>query len=115
VRPLGDSDGAALLREKLIAKLTTTDRFQVVDSPDRADAEIVGRGEMTKGERAAVFRGMAVGRTVYDTVLVVRLMDKQKNVLWAYDSAEDSKDEGAVKSLLKAIDKESKSKPKRPK
>jgi hypothetical protein len=110
VHSLGEGNDAAMLREKLIAKIVNAGLWRVVDTPERADAEIMGRGMTRKIESALVLKGIATADTSYQSVLVVRLVDKQKNILWAYDSEEDRKGEGAVKNLLKAIEKENKAK-----
>jgi hypothetical protein len=78
--------------------------------PCRKFQTLVGARETRKRDVAAVFGGMAAANTVYDTLLVIRLMDKHKTVLWAYDSGADTKGDGATKNLLKAIEKEDKAK-----
>lgn len=119
VDQLGDAPGAAGLREQLIDALFNIAHLQAVENRDQADGALVGRGSVTQGQRAVYMNrglyrgGGAVGGTVYDVGLAVRLVNRSGAVLWAYDPAKRcGKDDAvvtcAVKQLAKAIEQDAK-------
>jgi hypothetical protein len=106
VTNLGDSEGANLIREKLINELIKSKRLQVTEAPDQADAVLSGAAV----EEQVLVRGR------YDASLVLRLTTSQKMVLWTDDekpshfsrSMSSSVAKRAIGSLLKAIKKDEK-------
>lgn len=117
VNSLGEGEDADMARERLIAGLVNTGRFSVVDDPAAADAQIVGRYRVTSVQRGAIVSNSwgtygNVGPVSY-TSAVIRLVDANKNTIWAFDSERDKKRWGAIKTLLKAIEQEEKQSKKR--
>ncbi len=122
VDSFGTSEGADLIKEKLINRLVKSGRVTVVENRDAADAVLSGIGEISKGVRYSAnsgqYGGAASGGTSYDATLVVRLLGKDKQILWV-DEAKPGFMPGSVsssvadkvsKNLLKAIEKASKQK-----
>jgi len=122
VDSFGTAEGADLIKEKLVNRLVKSGRVSVVEDPDAADAVLTGIGEINKGVRysasAGQYGGLASGGTSYDATLVVRLLGKDKQILWV-DEAKPGFMPGSVsssvadkvsKNLLKAIEKASKQK-----
>ncbi len=86
VASLGTVDGSDLIREKLIVQLIKSGKVSIVDSPEDADATLLGLAETSKGVRyqanEGTYGGSASGGTMYHANLVVRLVGKSKQVLW---------------------------------
>lgn len=122
VDSFGNAEGAGLIREKLINRLVQSGKVTVVESPEQADAILVGVGEVTRGVRYTSTQtesgGSASGGTKYDATLVVRLISREKAILWVDEakpglmarSVSSSVADKIVKNLLKSIDKAQKSK-----
>ena len=119
VDSFGAAEGAELIKEKLINRLVKSGRVTVVDNRVAADAVLSGIGEVNKGVRyssnSGQYGGAASGGTSYDATLVVRLLGKDKQILWV-DEAKPGFMPGSVsssvadkvsKNLLKAIEKAS--------
>jgi hypothetical protein len=117
VDQLGDAPGAAGLREQLLDSLFNVAHLQATEKRDQSDGALVGRGSVTQAQRMlylnrGIYQGSgAVGGTVYDVGLALRLVNRAGTVLWAYDPAKRcGKDDGvvacAVKQLAKAIEED---------
>ena len=109
VGPLGESDDANLVREKLVAYLTDAKSVKVTEDEKGADAVLSGRASVkTQAQGIYVNRTLGVatgGGTVEDIQLVVKVMSPDKTVLWAYD-ADGGKCLGpAAKCAVKELDK----------
>ena len=108
VSQLGDNDDAAMVREQIIARLSSTGRFKVVDDLTAADVNLVGRVQVNRSQSAVVLPQGGVAGEVKDVLLVVRLLDRAKATIWSYDSSTDKRAKGMTKSLLEAIAAEEK-------
>jgi hypothetical protein len=74
----GNTEGAALVREKLRMRLLNSHRFDVVETPERADAILVGA--------AGVDKSFSEGETRYRGSGLLRLVDtKTQKTLWAHE------------------------------
>jgi hypothetical protein len=74
----GNAEGAALVREKLRIRLMKSGRFEVVETPDRADAILAGA--------AGVDKSISEGETRYKGSGLLRLVDtKTQKTLWAHE------------------------------
>jgi len=123
VGSFGDGPGGELIRSKVVSYLVKSKRIDVVESVDSADAILTGAGELSKSEyysaNANSTNANASGGTRYHATAGVRLINKEKKILWAdeasngmfYRSASSSVADKIVKALFKAIDKETKGKP----
>ncbi len=109
VHPLGEDDDAAMAREMLIAGIAKAGRLTVVDEPSKADAQIVGRVQTTRGERVSLSSNMwgtyGGGGTTVERVAVLRIVDAAKTTIWAWSSTDRKP---FNKTLLKAIEEEEK-------
>ncbi|HXG33323.1 MAG TPA: hypothetical protein VNJ11_08155 [Bryobacteraceae bacterium] len=122
VDTFGTAEGADLIREKLINRLVRSGRVSVVEDPGVADAVLIGIGQIHKdvGYSASVWQygGAASGGTRYDATLVVRLLGKDRQILWVDEakpgfrarSVSSSVADKVSKNLLKAIEKANKQK-----
>jgi hypothetical protein len=86
VASLGDKDGAAELRDKLIGRLKKSRDIEVVGIPSAADAVITGTGETwLKGYISTNPKPSPYNRQpVYDGYLSVELHGKDSAILWSY-------------------------------
>lgn len=74
----GGGEGADLVREKLRVRLLNSGRFEVVESPNRADAVLTGS--------AGVERYIHQGTTGYRGTGLLRLVDtKTRKTIWAHE------------------------------
>jgi len=71
----GNAEGSDLIREKLINRLTKTGMFTIVDSADKADATLIGTGEVQK-------RKYINGAATYSANVDARLTGKDNQILW---------------------------------
>jgi hypothetical protein len=122
VDSFGNAEGADIIREKVINRIAKSGKVQVVDALAQADAILTGIGEITRGARyqasSGTYGGSASGGTTYDATLVLRLVTKEKQILWSDEakpggfsrSVSSSVADRVVKSLLRAIEKDAKSK-----
>jgi hypothetical protein len=110
VDSLGQGEGPSVIRGKIINRLASSDRFQVVLDREKADAVIVGSASETS--RAHYVDG--TGGTGFDATVVVRLVTKDQRILWTSEakngrfgqrSASSSVADHIVKDLLKAAKK----------
>jgi hypothetical protein len=87
---LGDSDSSALIREKLRARLTDSDRFQVVESAEQADAVMTGAAHVDKTQVGSIQTDSSgvngkIGAS-YDGQGVIRLVSTStKETIWIYE------------------------------
>lgn len=120
---LGDSEGAKLIREKLVNRLAMSNRISVTENRDEADAIITGIAQLDKIESGSVHTNSQGGSgsygTGYDATLVVRLITSDKRILWVSEakpgkffvsSVSSSVADKVSKELLKAIQKDDKKK-----
>jgi len=122
VDSFGTAEGADLIKAKVVNRLVKSGRVSVVENRDAADAVLTGIGEINKGVRysasAGQYGGTASGGTQYDATLVVRLLGKDKQILWVDEakpgfishSVSSSVADKVSKNLLKAIENASKQK-----
>jgi hypothetical protein len=74
----GGGEGADLVREKLRVRLLNSGRFELVESPDRADAVMTGS--------AGVEKSIDQGTTNYQGVGLLRLVDtKTQKTIWVHE------------------------------
>jgi hypothetical protein len=120
VGSLGTGEAAELVRSKVIAHLAKASRFEVVESPDRADAVLVGVSDLSETPYYSASSGglgvpaRASAGTISRATAGVQLINRDKRVLWADDtssrassrSASSSLADRIVKDLLKAMAKE---------
>jgi hypothetical protein len=102
VDSLGDKNGAAALRERLIQELNRSHAVQTVPSSSEADAVITGNGEIwVKGYYMIGSRPSAYSRQpVYGGALSVELKGKDNETLWSYIvTASKSQSGGIVRDL----------------
>ncbi len=81
IAPLGTGEGAELIRQKIITQLMKSNPLVVVESPDQADATLNGVAELNG--HLVLYRGC--GRTRYSPELLVRLIGRNKQMLWTDD------------------------------
>lgn len=118
VASFGSAEGADLIREKVIVRLVKYGKITVVESPEDADASLAGVAERSTGVRYNANSGLngsnATGGTTYNASLVVRLVGKSKQILWADEatprlwgssSVSSNVADKIVKDLIKAIEK----------
>jgi hypothetical protein len=106
VDSLGDGEGPSVIRDKIINRLASSARFQVVLERDKADSILTGSGDVARTDRY----NNGSGGTRWDATVVVRLITKDQRILWAYEtknnrfarSASSSVADHIVKDLLKA-------------
>jgi hypothetical protein len=118
VDSFGNAEGADLIREKVINRIVKSGKLSPVENRESADAVLTGIGEISKGVAYSASGGSASGGTRYDATLVVRLVGKDKKILWVEEakpgflsgSASSSVADKIVKSLLKAIEQDAKAK-----
>ena len=106
VADLGTNDSARVLRARLVNRLAKSKELRVTEDPERADARLTG---IVEG-RDRFVNGTSLRR--YD--LVVKLLSRDKSVLWVKDWKRvhdgglfnaDLEDK-IVRELLKAIKKD---------
>jgi len=97
VAELGGDQGAAILRERVIGALVNRTNLRVVSSKEKAQTILAGAGGVYQGEQfsagANTYSGAggtmgsagASGRTVFLTQVGLRLLDRNGNILWAFD------------------------------
>jgi hypothetical protein len=108
VDQLGSSDDAGLQREKLINKLVKSNRLSVVDSPEAADVVLTGA--------SATRERFVQGTSHRKTKMAIKLVSQDKQILWTLETESghwrwsDDAFEKVPKELLKAIEKDEKSK-----
>jgi hypothetical protein len=112
VASLGTAPGASLIREKIVRKLTAARVFSLVDSPQDADAVLTGVGEIV------TVPGLSPPGAPADSssraALTLRLVSKQKRVLWTAEiyprflarSASSSLADRVARDLLRALQKD---------
>jgi len=116
VDSFGNAAGADMIREKVINRLAKSQVVSVVMDVDKADAVLTGIGEVSKGYRHSAnvgeYGGSAQGGTTYDATLAIRLVTKDKRILWTDEakpgrfftrSVSSSVADKVVKNLLKSI------------
>lgn len=105
VDSLGSGEFPNVIRDKIIKGLTATGRFEVTLDPREADATLKG----TASETQPIHYGNGNGSR-YESTVAVRLVDKDQQVLWSFEStkgrfssksASSSAAETIVKELLK--------------
>ena len=103
---LGKVDWSTIIRDKIINRLSTSSRFQVVLDSDKADAILTGSGDVSKSSHYS----NGTGGTRWDATAAVRLVTKDQRILWVSEtknnrfarSASSSVADHIVKDLLKA-------------
>ncbi len=115
VGSFGDGPGSELIRSKLISRLAKSNRVEVVEVPDQADAVLTGVGELSTtayyNANSTDTNATASGGTRYHATAGVRLVNKQQKILWAdeasnglfFRSASSSLADKIVKNLLRAM------------
>ena len=76
VDSLGDTAGAATIREKIIKKLAKSRSVSLVVDPEKADAILTGTGWVSEG------RDLEGNRT-YHAAAGIQLITKDRQILWA--------------------------------
>jgi hypothetical protein len=107
VDTLGTGQASGLIRDKIINRLVSSKRFEVVLSADKADAILTGSVEEAQGVRF----DQGTGGTRYSANAAVRLITKDQRILWTFEgkngmfsrSASSSVADRVVKELLKAV------------
>src|SRR5271166_2689900 len=86
VSSLSGGNGAAELQQSLIKQLRKSGKFEVVATPNQADAIIKGSGQIwVKGHIATSPRAPAANRqAVYGGFLSVEVVGADNAVLWSY-------------------------------
>lgn len=74
VDTLGQGESVSVIRDKIINRLATSGRFQVVFEPEKADAVLTGSVTETR-----------LG-TGWDATAVVRLVTKDERILWVSEA-----------------------------
>jgi len=123
VDSFGNAEGADMIREKVINRLAKSQSVLVVLDIEKADAILTGIGEVSKGYRhsasVGTYGGSAQGGTTYDATVAIRLITKDKQILWADEakparfftrSVSSSVADKVVKNLLRAIENDRKPK-----
>ena len=122
VDSLGNGEGADVIRSKVITRLVKSGHLEVVQSPELADAVLIGASQVSQGRRYSANSngqtGNASGGTRYHATAGVQLVNKEQKILWADDvsngafsrSASSSVADKIVKNLLTEIAKEEKGK-----
>lgn len=82
VGPLGSGEGADLIRQKLINRLIKTGLIGVTESESEADAVLTGAAQIDKRHYLAMTGNYANGGTRISAQSVVRLVGKNKQILW---------------------------------
>ena len=96
-----------MIRDKIINRLAKSGRFQVVLSPEKADAVLTGSGDVARSQRYSE----GSGGTRWDATAVVRLVTNDQRILWVSEakngifsrSASSSVADRIVKDLMKAV------------
>jgi hypothetical protein len=91
VDTLGDDTGASAIRNGIRNALAKSDRFEVVESADQADAVLSGEGHVTETKEAPLGSPKhRKTRTKYHAVASVQLKGKDQALLWSKDDAYES-------------------------
>jgi Lipopolysaccharide-assembly len=106
VDALGQGELSTVIRDKIINRLATSGRFQVVSDPTKADAVLTG----SVSEAAVNRYSNGTGGTRFDATAAVRVVTKDQKILWVSEaknggfarSASSSVADRIVKDLLKA-------------
>jgi hypothetical protein len=106
VDSLGQGESPNVIRDKIINRLSSSVRFQVVLDRDKADAVLTG----SASESQTVNYSNGNGGSGFSASVVVRLIGKDQSILWASEaknghftrSASSSVADNIVKSLMKA-------------
>jgi len=114
----GRSDGAEMIRQKFINRLAASDKISITEDRESADAILLGVGQVTAMESysavATTNNATAGGGTIFDATLVVRLVGRDKKILWVSEakpgrfmarSVSSSVANKVSKDFLKAIKK----------
>ena len=114
---LGSAEGAEWIREKVINRIVKSGKISLAETPESADATLTGIGTVRQNARGG-----------YDATLVARLVGKNSQILWVGEakprqpivsignvsigsvSASSSVADKVVNDLLKAIEKDAKTK-----
>lgn len=107
VDTLGTGEASGLIRDKIINRLVSSKRFDVVLTPEKADAILTGSVE----EAQSVHFNQGTGGTRFSANAAVRLITKDQRILWTFEgkngafsrSASSSVADRVVKELLKAV------------
>ncbi len=113
VDSFGTGEGADVIRSKVITRLVKAGRFEVLQSPEKADAILTGASSVTKTSHYSATNGengSASGGTSYHATAGIQLINRDQKILWADDasnrlfahSASSSLADKIVKDLLKA-------------
>src|SRR5262249_14758686 len=108
VGTLGGSDGADVIRDKIINRLVKSGRVRVVIRPQEADAALIGGAEVFDSFSFKNGRG----RTRHESRAAVQLVNTDGEVLWAAEGKtgiffwSGDPDGKIAKSLLNAIRKD---------
>ncbi len=86
VEPFTGGSQAAALRESFIHRLKKSGKYQIVDSPQNADATVKGAGQIwVRGHFTTNSRAPSVNRqTVYGGYLSAEIFSKDHEPLWSY-------------------------------
>lgn len=114
VGSFGPSEGANLLQNQIISRLFKSRRFEIVNSPDSADAILSGAAATVTIAGKSRGPKSGTGNTHFNTVSAVQLTNQDHTVLWADESSKglstksisSSAAARIVKGLLKAINKD---------
>ena len=89
---LGKDEMSDLIREKIRIRLMKSDRFSVVETPESADAILIGATGVSSKHVSTISTNPVTGQvsgsggTVYEGNAVVRLVDAQtKETIWIYE------------------------------
>lgn len=113
VASFGDAPGANVIKEKVVNQLVRSGKLRVTESPDSADAALIGLGQIMQGFSASSYGSLSEAGTTEQAVVVVRLVSKDKVILWTDESSRATSSKAAekmVKNLLRAMEKDGKQK-----
>jgi hypothetical protein len=87
VAPLGTVEGSELVRQKIINRLLKSGIVTVTEDAEHADATLTGTSEVNHRHSLSgslnVSGGFVRGRTRYSAESVIRLVGRNKTVLWS--------------------------------
>ena len=81
-----DVELSKMVREKLIYGLMTYGNVAIAATKEQADAILTGAAHREKMNRMAVINGIAAGGDYSVVTLVLRLVDRQENIIWVFNS-----------------------------
>ena len=85
VEPLGHGKLGEEFRDRVIARLRKSGRFDIVESPDRADAVMAGTAEIwVTGHISLSPRSPSTQQAVYSGFLSASVRSKDNQFLWSY-------------------------------